>query len=128
MYLRELDIYEMMALDVPKRTIYIDISKKYSISQRTVERQYKKILEKMQQELKDNRSELRSKLMVRNDLIYRKSMQDGKYKTALDANMAQAKLGGALEPEQNQVKRPEFINFFEKDNSSAPLKVVPGDD
>lgn len=80
----------------------------------------------MEDMVNENKAELRATLMARNDHIFKKSLQEGKYKTALDANMAQAKLAGFGKDEVEAPKRPEFIRVSER--QPAELKVVGGNE
>jgi len=92
-----------------------------------MERQYYSLINAMASVVDEGRAELRAKLMARNDHIYRQSLSEGKYKTALDANTAQAKLGGLHEVVNKEQKMPDVINVGERDYSK-PLKAVGSSD
>lgn len=122
MYKRELDIQEMMALGEPLDTICEELSKKWNISPRTVEGQYYSIVNKMQEGLEERREELRAKLMTRSDYIYKKTLHQGNYKLAMDANRDLAKYGGILDGKEGKKIQVPEINIEER--KEPPLKVV----
>lgn len=126
LYQRELDIHFYISEGFKRKEIFKKISEKYKISERTVERQYYSILKRLSQDIEDSRSNLRNELMTRNDEIYKRAMSEGKFKVALDANMAQAKLAQLDKDQEKEEKRPEIITLVEKKFDT--LKVVSGDE
>lgn len=120
MYERELKIQEMMAEGVPRETICKVIGKTYNISPRSVETQYYHIVNAMEHLATEGRAELRANLMARNDSLFKKAVADEKYKTALDINVVQAKLGGLFTEKEAQAKQPEVIEIGERDFSVVP--------
>ncbi len=70
-----------------------------------------------------DREALRAKLMVRNEAIYGKAITRGNFKVALDANLAQAKLGGLLDKEDSKTTQPEVIEVSER-----PKLIAVGSD
>lgn len=80
----------------------------------------------MSQVVEEGREELRANLIARQDLIYKKSMEEGKYKTALDSTVAQAKMGGLFEKADAASKQPEVITVKEADFSQG-LAVLDGE-
>ena len=102
------------------------ISEKFNISERTVERQYSAVIKNIGKMVAEDRESLRSELMLRNDLIFKRSMEEGKFKTALDANMAQAKLARLFDEEVEDKQRPKIITLTQKKFDT--LKVAEGDE
>lgn len=125
LYQRELDINFYISQGLRRKDICKKIGEKYNISPRTVERQYSSILKRMSEDIEKSRTDLRNELMTRNDEIYKRSMSEGKFKVALDANMAQAKLANLFEKQEKEEKRPEIIDIVEQD--FGKLKAVPDD-
>lgn len=121
---RERIIIELMAEGVSKTDICEKLANQYKISPRSVETQYYQIVGSMQQLVDEKKGELRANLMARQEEIFKRSMKDAKYKTALDATVAQAKLGGLYENVASEPKQPEIITIKEKDFSGS-LEVVP---
>lgn len=119
---REKDIQKLMSEGARPGEIFQIMSEKYSVTPKAIEIQYYKIVNDMAARVKNNRDSVRADLMARNDEIFRKSMAEGKYKTALDANTAQAKLAGLHEGVMEKSKQPEFITLKEEDFSG--LQVV----
>jgi len=129
MYQRELDIQALMAEGLTSKQICEELGKKWKVAPRTIRYQYEQLIQTLEAEVLEGRAELRAKLMARNDLIYKKSMQDGKYKTALDANMAQSKLAGIGEKTEEAPKRPEMITIKERGKTDISLvKDAAGDE
>lgn len=124
MYERELEIQALMAEGMPKDLICQEIGRKYKISQRTVETQYYQVVDSMKNLVDEGRAELRANLMARNDLLFKRSLAEGKYKTALDVNVAQAKIGGLFNDIKDEQKPPEVIEIGEQDFSGKP-QLVP---
>ncbi len=120
---REKAIQEMMSQGIDRTTICETLAAKEKVSAKSIERQYYQIVGAMERLVTENRSELRANLMARQEAIFKKSMEDAKYKTALDATVAQAKLGGLNETVSEETKRPEVITMREKDFSGS-LEVV----
>ncbi len=116
-----MSIQALMGEGDSRKQICEKIAKQYKISPRTAERQYDQIVKALELIVEEGRAELRAKLMTRNDLIYKKSLQEGKFKTALDANMAQAKLGGLGEKAESTPTRPEIITIRERGESKLGL-------
>lgn len=122
MYMREMELQEMIAEGKSRTEIMEECSKRWNVSPRTVENTYYKLVNAMQELVDAGREELRAKLMARNDYIYQRSLKTGKYKTALDANLAQAKIGGLFnEKEQKQVETKKIVI---KEREPAPIKLV----
>ena len=107
--------------------MFESVAKKFGIAPGTVKNQYYQILEELSAKAEEGRKELRSNLMARNDYIFKQSLADKKWKTALDANMAQAKLGGLFEAKTQENEAPTKINIVEGDNSNN-LRVVGEDE
>jgi len=126
MYRREIAINEMIAEGDSKNKMCEELSIRFSVSPRSIENQYYQILKTIQTMVDENRAELRSKLMLRNDEIYKKAMTKRQFKTALDANAAQAKLGGLYDgKDSDSIQVPEIII---EERVPAPLKVVGDED
>lgn len=96
------------------------VSSQFNCTPRSIYDQYRNILNSMISLASEDREQLRATLMLRNDEIYRKAVTERKFKTALDANLAQAKLGGLFNETAEKSKQPEFIEITER----PPLKVV----
>jgi hypothetical protein len=124
MYERELDIQSLMAEGLTSKEICEQLGKKWKVAPRTIRHQYEQLVQALEKEVEEGRAELRAKLMARNDLIYKKSMQEGKFKTALDANIAQSKLGGLGEKAEQAPQRPEMITI--KERGKADISLVKG--
>ena len=119
MIIREVRIQELISEGQDKNTIVETVAAQFNVSPRGVQDQYYRIINELANMVEQNRSEIRSKLMVRNDHIYKKSLAEGKYKTALDANVAQAKLVGLGEKTEKESKSPEVITIKEADQSKV---------
>ena len=115
MYLRELEIQEMMAEGKTRTQIYEECSKRWGVAEKTVESQYYKIVASMEALVLEGREELRTILMARNDLIFQRALKDNSLKVALDANMAQAKIGTLFEPKKDTVKSSKSIVIKERE-------------
>jgi len=126
LYLREIDIHQYIAQGLKRKQIFKKVATKYDISERTVERQYYKVLKGISEDVSKSRSNLRTELMTRNDEIYKRSMEEGKFKVALDANMAQAKLAKLDREEEKKDNRPSIITLVEK--KFDKLKVAGSDE
>jgi hypothetical protein len=130
MYERQKDIQTCMTHGKTRAETCRELAEKWKVSVRSMERQYDDMVQVIEKEVEAGRAELRAKLMARNDEIYKKSMSEAKYKTALDANIAQAKLGGLLTEkttESNTV--PQMITITERDYTSPKLvKTGSGDE
>jgi len=126
MYLREVDIQNLMAQGMSKDTLCEELANKWRVSPRTIETQYYHLVNAMEAMVTEGRRELRASLMARNDMIFREAVRTKKFKTALDANTAQARLGGLFEPGAQENKVPEVIEVAERDFSSKP-KLVSGE-
>lgn len=120
---RELDIQTMLNEGSSKSDILKTLSRKWGVSERSIDRQYARIINDIARLAAEDKMELRAKLLARTDHIYRKSLEEGRYKTALDASVAQAKIGGLHEKAEESHKLPEIIEIGVKD-FSQPLKVV----
>lgn len=117
MILREVRIQELMADGCGRDQIVEAIAKEFDVSPRGAQDQYYRVISEVAKGVEENRAELRTHLMARNDKIYRKSMSEGKYKTALDANVAQAKLAGINETGEKETRTPEVITIKTTDMS-----------
>jgi len=106
------------------------LAEKWKVSAYSIEHQYDKLVQDLEQVVEAGRAELRAKLMARNDDIYIKSMAEAKYKTALDANTAQAKLAGLLtEGKVEAEKPPQLITITQREYTSPTLvKDAAGDE
>ena len=124
---RELEIQRLISIGVSGKSMFESVAKKFKVSPSTIKRQYYQIVEELGKQAEEGRKELRSNLMARNDYIFKQSLADGKYKTALDANMAQAKLGGLFDTQSQENEAPTKINILEGDNSGN-LRVVGEDE
>jgi len=120
MYQRGIEIRKMIGEGYPVDQICEEIARQFKISPRTVQDQYYTILKEISLVVTEDREQLRAKLMARNETIYQKAVTERNYRTALDANMAQAKLGGLFEKEDSSKELPEIIEVTER----KPLKVV----
>lgn len=120
LYKREIEIIRMINEGYAKDTMCEELSVKFNCSTRSISDQHRSILKNVMKLADEDRDILRATIMLRNDEIYRKAVTERKYKTALDANVAQAKLGGLFEAVIGESKAPEFIEVSER----APLKVV----
>lgn len=124
MIARETRIQQLMTEGMDRGAMLRTVAAEFSVSERSVRKQYEQIVNSMQTLVKEQRHELRANLMARQEGIFQKAIQKGNLKTALEATRDQARLGGLFESEIDQVKRPEAIVFKEKD-FSTPLAVVP---
>ena len=113
----------MMSRGISMSEICEIMAEKWSVSPRTIENQYYQIVAGMKRLVEEGRAELRAKLMTQNDLVYKKSLEEGKYKVALDATMAQARLGGLFEGITEEVEMPSVIEIDERDFSTGPRLV-----
>ena len=122
MYQRELEIQELMAEGKTRDQICEICAERWKVAPRTVETQYYKLVTEMEKLVIESREELRATLMTRNDYIYQRSMKTGKHKTALDANMANAKIGGLFNEKAEMQKESKKIIITEREQPS--LQVV----
>jgi hypothetical protein len=122
MYLREIDVQESIAEGRSRKEIYEIFSKKWQVSEKSVEYVYYRVVDSMKELVNEGREELRAKLMARNDYIYERSVKTGKFKTALDANLAQAKIGGIFDEKESTPQESKKIVIKERD--TAPIKLV----
>jgi hypothetical protein len=123
MYIREIEIQAMMAEGFTMSQICDSLAPRYKVSPRTIENQYYALVNAMRKLVEEGRAELRAKLMAQNDLIYKKSLTEKKYKVALDATTAQAKLAGLYEPGQQETAPPDVIEVEQRDFSTRPVLV-----
>lgn len=123
MYQRELDMQELIAEGKPRAEILEVCADSWGVSPRTVESVYYKVVNSMQTLVDEGREELRAKLMTRNDLIYQRALKGGNFKTALDANLAQAKIAGLLRPTEEN-KKSESKKIVIKEREPTPMKLV----
>jgi len=121
MYMREMEIHEMLAEGKTRDQIFEDCSVHWKVSPRTVETQYYKIVNAIEAIVLEGREQLRAELMIKNDYLYAKAMKNGKLKTALDINMAQAKIGGLFDDKKVEKSKSKEIKIGER----QPLEVVP---
>lgn len=122
MYQRKLDMQELIAEGKSRSEIMDTCAKSWGVSERTVETVYYSVVNDMQKLVDEGSEELRAKLMARNDYIYTRSIKTGKFKTALDANLAQAKIGGLFnEKEQKQTDTKKIVI---KERDPAPITLV----
>ena len=124
---REDDILDMLSQGFNKSTICIDLAKKYNVSERTIETQYYNVYNSLNTDFLQKRHEVAAVVYTRKDLIYRKCMEERKYKTALDAVVAIGKMAKLYEGEMLEQKLPDVVNLSSRD-FSAPLKVVGEND
>ena len=117
MTLREVRIQELMSEGLDRNEIVDKVSEEFNVSPRGVKDQYYRIVNELTKMVEENRGEVRARLMARNDHLYRKSLAEGKYKTALDANVAQAKLAGLNDKVEKEQRTPEVIEIKEADFS-----------
>jgi len=125
---REEDIQAAIAEGKTPKEFSEDLARKHKCSAHSIERQYRAIINEMIEIQKEARGELKVKLMARNDLLYKKALEAGNVKNAMDSINLQAKLGGLYEPKKEkkeETKQPVF-NFVEK--GDANLTVVREDD
>jgi F0F1-type ATP synthase membrane subunit b/b' len=128
MYERQKDIQTCMTHGKTRAETCRELAEKWKVSIRSMERQYDDMVQSLEKEVEAGRAELRAKLMARNDEIYKKSMAEAKYKTALDANIAQAKIGGLMVERQVEGdKVPQLITITEREYTS-PTLVKTGSD
>lgn len=123
---REEDIISAIAIGHKKTRICIDLAKKYNVSDRTIENTYYAVCKSLHVDYLQNREEVASVVYSRKDEIYRRCMEERKYKTALDAVVAIGRMAKLYEGEISEEKRPEVIGLIERDFSKS-LKVA-GDD
>jgi hypothetical protein len=130
MYNREKDIQECMAKGMTRKETCRTLGEKWKVSAYSLEHQYDQIVQAMEQVVEAGRAELRAKLMARNDEIFKKSMAEAKYKTALEANIAQAKLAGLLSEKKGEVEKPpQLITITEREFTGPELvKGASGDE
>lgn len=122
MYLRELDIQRLIGEGHDRKFICETLAEKWEVSPRTIESQYYQIIDDLGKTVEDGRAELRSKLMARAEFIFKQALADKKYKTALDASVVQAKLGGLYDTKHvEDNKMPEIITVSERDYSGPRL-------
>jgi len=127
---REEDIQEHLRLGQDIGQFSQSLATKYNCSKHSIERQCRGILKDMANMQKENREELRVKLMLRNDHLYNRALADGKIKVAIDAVNLQAKIGGLYQPDKEEAEeKPQAPSFsFSERNNAIPLAVVPEDD
>lgn len=123
---REKRIMELMANGADKTSLVEAVAKEFKIATRTVENQYQQVIKKMEKLVEEDRSELRANLMARQEAIYKRALETGALKVALDSTTAQAKLAGLNEKIEKSPERPKMITLKEKDFSGS-LKAVPSD-
>lgn len=128
MYEREKEIRLMLSEGTSIPQMLKIMADKWKCAETTIRRQYLEIMKELSEDDKFKREELRQTLIMRNDYCYRLALAEGKIKTAIDANVATAKLGGLFD--NNEVKRqdmPKFIDTEVKD-FSKPIKAVGEDE
>ena len=131
---REDDIQAKLKLGQDIGDFAQDLAEKHNCSKHSIERQYRVIINAMIELQKEDRAELKVKLMLRNDAIYKRVTEAKNSpfnpKLAMDSINLQAKIGGLYTPEKGEAAaepiQPVF-NFTHRDNS-IPLAVVPEDD
>ena len=120
--MREIDVQEAIGEGKSRKEIFEIFSKKWGITEKSVENIYYKVVNGMKELVMEGREELRAKLMARNDLIYQKALRTGKLKTALDANLAQARIAGVNEKREDTKQESKKIVITERE--PAPIKLV----
>jgi hypothetical protein len=119
---REKDIQECMAHGKTRVETCRELAVKWKVSAYALERQYDGIVQDMEKVVEAGRAELRAKLMLRNDDIFKRCMAEGIYKTALEANNSQAKLAGLLSDKKDAaVEPPKLITISERENAGLEL-------
>ena len=127
MYEREKEIREALSQGISLSNMVKSLASKHKCSESTIRKQYLSIMRELSEDDKGKREELRQTLIMRNDHCYRLALQEGKIKTAIDANMANAKISGILNSEEVAgAEMPKFIDTVEKD-FSKPIKAVGED-
>lgn len=122
MYMREIELQEALAEGKTRTQIMEEFSERWDISPRSVENMYYKLVKQMEDLVIEGRAELRAKLMARNELIFQRALKQGQHKTALDANAAQAKLGGLFAEKENKKQDNKKIIITERD--TPPVQLV----
>lgn len=112
-----------MSEGMDRNSICQAVAEEEKISPRTVEAAYYRVVDAMSAQLNEGRAELRAHLLSRVELLFRRAVSEKAYKTALDAVMAQARLGGLLDQTKDDAKRPEIITITERDYSAGPVLV-----
>lgn len=127
MFEREQDIRQMLSEGISIPNMLKLLAKKWKCSESAIRRQYSLVMAELMEDDKVKREELRQTLIMRNDYCYRLALQEGKIKTAIDANVATAKLGGLYDKDEIAgPKLPEFVETEVKDFSKPTL--VSGDE
>lgn len=120
---REEDVLRMLAEGHNKQKICTDLAKKYRVAERTIETSYYEVCNSLNDDYLQNRKDVAATVYTRKDEIYKRCMQEGKYKTALDAVVAIARMGKIYEGEIAKDKLPDVINLTQGD-FTKPLKAV----
>ena len=125
---REEDIQARIEVGETPKDFSADFARKHKCSEHSIERQYREIINAMVEIQKGDRAELKVKLMMRNDYLFKQALKEGNNKHAMESINLQAKIGGLYEAKKEtaeEQKQPVF-NFVQSDNSN--LQVVPDDD
>lgn len=130
MYKREVDIQQCMAEGKTRAETCRLLGEKWKVSAYSLEHQYDQVVQAMEKVVEAGRAELRAKLMARNDDIFKKSMAEAKYKTALEANIAQARIAGLLSEKKDVMdKPPQLITVSQREYTGPALvKGAVGDE
>lgn len=125
---READIQTAIESGLKPSEFAETLARKHKCSAHSISRQYRDIINAMIEIQQDDRAELKVKLMLRNEHLYREALKKDNIRGAMDSINLQAKLGGLYDPtkvKEEEKKQPIF-NFVE--SGEATLAVVPKDD
>ena len=125
---REEDIQVAIEQGKAPRDFTEELARKHDCSPNSIERQYRAIINALIEIQKEDRAELKVKLMMRNDNLFKKALDGNNIKSAMESINLQAKLGGIYEAkkEAKEEKKQPVFNFVE--NGDKTLQVVPEDD
>lgn len=120
------EIRKMIAEGKARQVICDDMGLRHKVSSRTIETQYYKIVNETAESLSEHRPEIALSTLEKQNLIYIKCMNERKYKTALDATVAIAKLAKLYDSENITPKMPDIT--VTQEDFTKPLAVVGGED
>lgn len=123
--MREVAIIELIGKDYSRVQIGEALAEKWNVNPVSIQRQYDKVIKKLQEDLAKERELLSVQLIERNNEIFRRCMLEGKYKTALDANGSIAKIAGIYNDKGKVAEeKPKIITIREEDQSKPKLVSI----
>lgn len=100
-----------------------ELSRKFNVSEYTIESQYYSILKEVSEVAKYDKEVFRAKLLSRAESIYKKAINANQFRTALEANMAQAKLLGLFDKQESSDAVPQIIEVSGR-TEDAPAQLT----